>query len=131
MALDDHDLGAGLAGAALIGALLPGQAPPAAVRLSAMLPEGQSLSTGDRSVASISPDGDQIVYVAAPGGLYLRTLSESESKPIPGAGRDGIPGISGNPGNVESATYRIYRRLVGSNPTLSAKSWPLDSRTYN
>ena len=76
--------GAGLAGAALIGALLPGQAPPAAVRLSAMLPEGQSLSTGDRSVFSISPDGDQIVYVAAPGGLYLRTLSESESKPIPG-----------------------------------------------
>ncbi len=76
--------GAGLAGAALIGALLPRQAPPAAVRLSAMLPEGQSLSTGDRSVAAISPDGNQIVYVAAPGGLYLRTLSASESKPIPG-----------------------------------------------
>ena len=36
-----------------------------------------------------------------------------------GARRYGIGGIYGNGGNVESATYRIQRVVVGSNPTLS------------
>jgi hypothetical protein len=36
------------------------------------------------------------------------------------ARRHSNPGIDGNAGNVESATYRIYRILSGSNPTLSA-----------
>jgi hypothetical protein len=39
-----------------------------------------------------------------------------------GARRDGIAGIYGIPGNVESATYRIYRVVAGSNPTLSANN---------
>jgi hypothetical protein len=37
-----------------------------------------------------------------------------------GARRHGIAGIHGVGGNVESATYRIYRMVWGSNPTLSA-----------
>ena len=38
------------------------------------------------------------------------------------ARRQGNPGIHGNPGNLESVTYRIYEILSGSNPTLSANS---------
>jgi eukaryotic-like serine/threonine-protein kinase len=58
--------------------------PSEVVRLSITLPEGESLSTGDRSVAAISPNGKNIVYVAAPGGLYLRPLSASDASAIPG-----------------------------------------------
>jgi len=39
-----------------------------------------------------------------------------------GARRRGNPGTNGNDGNVISVSYRIYRRLSGSNPTLSAIS---------
>ena len=58
--------------------------PRAVTRLSYTLPEGQSLSSGDRSVAAISPDGTQIVYVAVPSGLYLRSMSAFESRAIRG-----------------------------------------------
>jgi hypothetical protein len=37
-----------------------------------------------------------------------------------GARRHGKAGIYGDPGNLESVTYRIYKALPGSNPTLSA-----------
>jgi hypothetical protein len=37
-----------------------------------------------------------------------------------GARRDGIAGIYGNPGIVESVTYRIYKIDQSPNPTLSA-----------
>jgi eukaryotic-like serine/threonine-protein kinase len=75
--------GGALAGAVMLGALVSRPATPEVVRLSFVLPGEQSLSTGDRSIAAISPDGKEIVYVAAPAGLYLRSLSASESKPIP------------------------------------------------
>ena len=57
-------------------------------RLSFPLPEGQSLSSGARRVLAISPDGTQMVYVAAPAGLYLRSLSAIEPKPIRGTEGD-------------------------------------------
>jgi hypothetical protein len=44
-----------------MAAILAKPAPPDTVRLSVTLPEGHSLSTGDRSVAAMSPDGKQIV----------------------------------------------------------------------
>jgi hypothetical protein len=47
-----------------------------------------------------------------------------------GARRDGIAGVYGNAGIVESVTYRIYRRLESPNPTLSANICPLLSFTY-
>ena len=63
--------------------------PPLQVaRLSFPLPEGQSLSSGARRVLAISPDGTQMVYAAAPAGLYLRPLSASEPKLIRGTEGD-------------------------------------------
>ena len=63
--------------------------PPLQVaRLSFPIPEGQLLSSGARRVLAISPDGTQMVYAAAPAGLYLRPLSASEPKLIRGSGGD-------------------------------------------
>ena len=62
--------------------------PRQAVRLSFPVPEGQSLSSGGRRVLAISPDGTQIVYAAAPAGLYLRSLSASEPTLIRGTEGD-------------------------------------------
>jgi hypothetical protein len=49
--------------------------------------------------------------------IRCSTLARVQS----GARRDGIAGIYGNPGSVESATYRIQRMGKSPNPTLSAK----------
>ena len=63
--------------------------PPLQVaRLSFPIPEGQSLSSGARRVLAISPDGTQMVYAAAPAGLYLRSLSASEPTLIRGTEGD-------------------------------------------
>jgi len=51
-------------------------------RFTITLPADQQLGFVNRSIA-ISPDGTQIVYVAN-GRLYLRSISESEAKPILG-----------------------------------------------
>ena len=48
-----------------------------------------------------------------------------------GARRGGIAGVYGNVGIVESVTYRIYRLLLGSNPTLSAISKYLIKKTIH
>jgi Tol biopolymer transport system component len=61
-------------------------APLAVTRFPFTLPEGQAFS----NVASIahlfalSPDGSQIVYVASPNRLYLRSLSQLDVKAIQG-----------------------------------------------
>jgi hypothetical protein len=39
-----------------------------------------------------------------------------------GARHEGIAGIYSNVSNLESPTYRIYRIMSGSNPTLSANA---------
>ena len=63
--------------------------PPLQVaRLSFPIPDGQSLSSGARRVLAISPDGTQMVYAAAPAGLYLRPLSAGEPKLIRGSEGD-------------------------------------------
>jgi serine/threonine-protein kinase len=82
---------AALAGAVIIAILLSRRPAQDVVRLSLMIPPEQSLSTGDRSIAAISPDGTRIAYVAAPAGLYVRVLSASESAPV--AGVEGIGNI--------------------------------------
>src|SRR5262249_46807371 len=63
-------------------------------RFSYRLPDGQVfLNTGRKAVA-ISPDGTEIVYVAAQR-LQLRSLWESEARPIPGV--EVTPGEGTNP----------------------------------
>jgi serine/threonine-protein kinase len=52
-------------------------------RFSYRLPEGQAFQNTGRQAIAISPDGTEILYVAAQR-LQLRSLSEAEAKPIPG-----------------------------------------------
>jgi serine/threonine-protein kinase len=56
-------------------------------RFSFVLPEGQSLTRLGRPAVAISPDGQNIVYVANQQ-LYLRPLSDVDSRPINGTNQD-------------------------------------------
>ena len=61
-------------------------APPAVApvtRFAITVPDATQL-TMSRGVLAVSPDGRQIVYSAG-NRLYLRSLAESESRPLPGA----------------------------------------------
>src|SRR5262245_48537866 len=53
------------------------------IRFTIPLPEQQRLGTG-RPILAISPDGTKVV-IAENEQLYLRSLSESETRPIPGS----------------------------------------------
>ena len=81
----------GLAAAATIAAvaiaLWPRPAAPAApvARFAIAMPGSAQLTLSRRSLA-VSPDGTRIVFVAD-GQLYLRSLGDLESRPIPGASR--------------------------------------------
>jgi serine/threonine protein kinase/Tol biopolymer transport system component len=66
--------------------------PLAVARSSFTLAEGQQFTTTGRQLIDISPDGTQMVYVANQR-LYVRSMSELEARPIPGAELRGI----GNP----------------------------------
>lgn len=70
-------------GAGVMWMLTPA-VPAPVTRLSFTLPQAQSLSSGDRSVAAIAPDGTQVAYVAAPAAIYLRSMAALESHPIRG-----------------------------------------------
>jgi serine/threonine-protein kinase len=61
-------------------------------RLAFTLPDGQQLNVS-RQVVALSPDGRRVVY-AANGRLHLRSLSEFESRVIPGTEGGGSAGFS-------------------------------------
>jgi serine/threonine-protein kinase len=56
---------------------------PVVTRFVFTLPEGEGFTNTGRQAIAISPDGDQMVYVANTR-LYLRKMSELEARPIPG-----------------------------------------------
>ena len=78
-------LAGAVVGATAVIVLWPRPEPPAVTvaRFVIALPAGGQFSTA-RRVLAVSPDGTRIVY-AADGRLYLRSLSDLESRPIPGA----------------------------------------------
>jgi Tol biopolymer transport system component len=71
---------------ALVGAvawtLRPSPALPV-TRFRYVLGEGQQFTYSSRSVLAISPDGSEMAYIAN-RQIYLRRMSESEGRPIPG-----------------------------------------------
>jgi serine/threonine protein kinase len=73
---------AAVVGAIVWGAARPSLRPGAVVRFSIPLPEGQG-QQALRTIA-VSPDGTRLVY-ASNARLYLRELSQTESKPIAGS----------------------------------------------
>ncbi len=75
-------IGAAIA-ASVVWRLRPAQAAPV-TRFALNLPQGQLL-TVTREVLDISPDGTRLVY-SANGRLYLRSMSEFESRELPGTG---------------------------------------------
>ena len=75
---------AGTIGAA-VGAWWPrAETPKPVTRFSFLIPKGQIYTNNNRQMIAVSPDGSRIVYVAGLR-LYLRTLSESDARAIPGS----------------------------------------------
>src|SRR5262249_49519873 len=56
-------------------------------RFSFVLPDGQSMIRIGRPLVAISPDGQNIVYLANQQ-LYLRPLADVDSRPIDGSNQD-------------------------------------------
>src|SRR5262249_50814598 len=80
------------------------------VRFSISLPDDQHQQlTFWRSIC-ISPDGSQIVY-SANKRLYLRSISESEAKPIPGTDAEGLQ--SSEPIFSPDGTSIVFSDLIG------------------
>jgi serine/threonine-protein kinase len=62
--------------------------PAAAItRFSIVLPDGRQLTRLGRHNIAVSPDGQNIVYVAD-NQLYLRPMGDVEARPIPGTNQD-------------------------------------------
>jgi serine/threonine-protein kinase len=69
---------------------------PTVTRFVLALPEGRQFTSLNRHLLAISPDGTQVVYVANQS-LYLRSMSENESRTIVGnqeVGGMGFPAFS-------------------------------------
>jgi len=64
---------------------------PVVARSIFPLPEGQILTTTVRSMIGISPDGTRLAYIAN-SRIFVRSLSEFESHPIPGT--EAGPGLA-------------------------------------
>ena len=65
--------------------------PPLAIsRFTFALPEGQQFAVINSQSLALSPDGTRLVYVAN-SQLYLRSMSDLEARPIPGAQVRGAP----------------------------------------
>jgi eukaryotic-like serine/threonine-protein kinase len=63
-------------------------APRPVIRFTVMLPEEQQFTNAGRHLIAVSPDGQQVVYVANQR-LYLRPTSELHARPIPGSESEG------------------------------------------
>ena len=75
---------AAIVGSAVAWALWPEPAaPPIMTRFAVLLPEGQQFTRAGRHIMALSPDGTRLVYVAGQR-LYLRSMHEITSAPIPG-----------------------------------------------
>jgi serine/threonine-protein kinase len=73
---------AAVAAAVMVGRPTPSASLPV-MRFAITLPPDQQF-TGARQAVAMSPDGSRLVY-AADGRLFVRSLSDIEARPIPGA----------------------------------------------
>ena len=75
----------------MVWVLRPASSPPVVAKFSFPLSEGEILS-GNRQAVAISPDGTRVVY-AANSQLYVRSINELETRPIPGTENKAVLGL--------------------------------------
>ena len=112
--------------AALAGAVawtLKPSSPVLILRSQIVLPADQRFPAANgRHIVAISPDGTKIVY-AANTQLYLRNLSESEGRPIPGTEQSTSPFFS--PDGQWIGFYSIRATMIGKVPTTGGPPIPI------
>ena len=125
-------LGVAIGAAAVASLWRPQHSTSAPVtRFSFPLPQGPAFNPLRQSVA-ISPDGTRIVYFAD-GRLYMRLLSELESRPIPGTEQASNPAFSPDSRSLAFWSDSVLKRVdVGggapvpiyrTGPAPSGMSW--------
>jgi serine/threonine-protein kinase len=87
----------------------------ATTRFFILLPEGQRLSLARQNVA-ISPDGTRIVY-AADGKLFLRSMTETEPRAIPGTEGAAHPVFSPDSQSLAFWTDGALKRIAATGGT--------------
>ena len=100
-------------------------APPTVTRFVFTLPDGQALTGATRRMVAISPDGERMVY-SANDRLYLRSMSQLESKPIQGTDGDSREPVF-SPDGRSVAFYSVSEEtlkrvaLTGGAPVMIAR----------
>jgi serine/threonine-protein kinase len=126
----------GLAAAMLVGTISgiagwtikPSAPPPVVVRFPFTLPDGQQITSLFYGALAISPDGTQMAY-AANGRLYLRSMSELETRPIAGTdppGRDLNPAFSPDGQSIVFFSDRTLKK-IGVNGRTAVTLCPVES----
>jgi serine/threonine-protein kinase len=123
-------LGGALTALAIWNRASPPPSQPIA-RFAIPLPADQQIPSVARQLVAISPDGTRLAY-GANGGVYVRALSDSEVRPIPGiANTDGVTALAFSPDSrslVFWATDRTLKRIPvigGASVTLCESENPL------
>jgi Tol biopolymer transport system component len=80
---------AALLAAAVTWTLRPSPTPPIVAQFSVPLPEGQFFTTAAQQIVAVSADGARLAYVAN-RRLYIRSIGESEPRPVPRTDPQGI-----------------------------------------
>jgi serine/threonine protein kinase/Tol biopolymer transport system component len=118
---------AGAAVAALvIYSAMPSPPPAGVTRFTLPLPEGQAFTNPGRRMVTISPDGSKMVYVAN-SGLWLRSMAESEARPIAGTGPvpQGVTHPVFSPDGQAIAFYALAERALKVVPVAGGTPVPL------
>jgi eukaryotic-like serine/threonine-protein kinase len=110
-----------LVGTAVVAAAIAGAAgfysrpvsvPQLVVRFAIPLAEGQQFTAFGSQMFALSPDGGRIAFIAD-RRIFLRTLSDADAKPIPGAGGGSGPsGVAFSPDGGSIAYWSTADRTV-------------------
>jgi serine/threonine-protein kinase len=118
--------------------------PPVVARFTVSLPEEQNFTNAGRHLIAVSPDGANVVYVAN-RRLYLRSMADTQIRPIPGSESDrGVTTPFFSPdgrwvGFYEAATQRLKKIAISGGPAITicnlrenpfGASWASDDQIF-
>ncbi len=112
--------------------LQPDLSPPAVVRFSHTLADGQAFPSGGSRMIDVSREGSRIAYVAN-GQLWLRDIGSEEARPIPGTQENPLrPVFSPNGEWIAYGTNNQLKKIqiAGGSPVALCDATPALGRDW-